>query len=91
MEARFHQLQTLDQLSGRPRSLREAEEAGKETTTRRQQQCLTVKFFLYRAIVLATVRAREAVHAGTSDLVVMVKKKKKTGQGVVFFLIYYRN
>ncbi len=31
MAARFHQLQTLDQLSGRPRSLREAEEAGKET------------------------------------------------------------
>ncbi len=35
MAARFHQLQTLYQFSGRPRSLREAGEAGKKKQIRR--------------------------------------------------------
>ncbi len=35
--------------------------------------------------MLAAVRARKAVHAGTGDLVVLVKKKKKKQDKVFFF------
>jgi hypothetical protein len=64
MAVRFHQLQTLDQLSGRPRSLREAVEAGREKNSARLLN------LLYQAIELTEVRARKTEHARTGDIVV---------------------
>jgi hypothetical protein len=64
MAVRFHQLQTLDQLSGRPRILREAGEAGRE-----KKNSARLLNLLYQAFVLTEVRARKTVHGGTGDIV----------------------
>jgi hypothetical protein len=68
MAVRSHQLQTLDQLSGRPRILREVEEAGRE------RKVPDMLILLYLSCVQMEVCAKNLVQVETGGT---VKKRNK--------------
>jgi hypothetical protein len=81
MAVRFHQLQTLDQLSGRPRILREAGEA------RRERIVPDLLNLLYLACVLTEVCARKSC---MSEPVTPWRGYGKGNRTRCIFFVYFR-
>jgi hypothetical protein len=81
MAVRFHQLQTLDQLSGRPRILREAGEAGREKTVP------DLLILLYLACVLTEVCARKTC---MPEPVITWRGYGKENRTRCIFFVYFR-